>query len=94
MELTKRLSLFEGKVVEQSSRASGVSGHGLEAEVTRLQLEVRKKDETIAKQNGQLSKFDSMVGHFAAMITYNEKTSLAIKSLTEKNDQLEVSGLV
>ena len=92
MELTKRLSLFEGKVGERSSRASGVSGQ-LEAEVIRLQLEVRKKDETIAKQNRQLSKLGSVAGNLTAMMTYSEKTSLAIKTLTEKNEQLEVSGL-
>ena len=79
--------------MERSSQASGVSGRGLEAEVTRLQLEVRKKDETIAKQYGQLSKFKSMAGNLTAMMTYNEKTSLAIKALIEKNEQLEVSGL-
>ena len=39
-------------------------------------------------------KFDSVSRNLTAMMTYNEKMSLAMQTLTEKNKLLEVSGIV
>lgn len=71
---------------------SGGRGFGAEHEsqLAKLYEEMREKDELIKIQANNLEKLETTARNLTAMMTYQEKSSSTIKSLSEKCHKLEV----
>lgn len=61
-----------------------------ESQLAKLYEEMREKDELIKNQAKSLEKLETTARNLTAMMTYQEKASSTIKSLSEKCQKLEV----